>query len=115
MTTGQSRSTPGTRLRAGKANNESRLVLIEGPLMLFPTSKPPEAVRRNWKTGNIHMADPIERARCGPLGEGEVSQSMAGRIGSSSNFTVMARAPMRIWRSRSAATWIKELSYLERR
>ena len=37
----------GTRLRAGKAINEDGLVLIEGPLMLFPTSKPPEAVRRN--------------------------------------------------------------------
>jgi hypothetical protein len=52
----------GTPLRAGQAIDENGLVLIEGPLMLFPTLSP-RKLFVGIEDGNVHMADPIDERR----------------------------------------------------
>ena len=52
----------GKPLRAGQGVNEDALVLIEGPLMLFPTLNP-RKLFVGIEDGNIHMADPIDERR----------------------------------------------------
>jgi len=52
----------GTPLRAGQPINEEGLVLIEGPLMLFPTLSP-RKLFVGIEDGNIHLADPIDERR----------------------------------------------------
>ena len=52
----------GTPLRAGQPVSENALVLIEGPLMLFPTLSPRKLLV-GIEDGNVHMADPIDERR----------------------------------------------------
>ncbi len=52
----------GRPLRAGQPVNQEALVLIEGPLMLFPTLSP-RKLFIGIEDGNVHMADPIDERR----------------------------------------------------
>jgi hypothetical protein len=52
----------GTPLHAGKPINEEALMLIEGPLMLFPTLSP-KKLFIGIEDGNVHLADPIDERR----------------------------------------------------
>jgi hypothetical protein len=52
----------GTPLRAGRPVNENALVLVEGPLVLFPTL----SLRKLFvsiEDGNIHFVDPVNEQR----------------------------------------------------
>jgi len=52
----------GTPLRVGRPIDDSALVLVEGPLLLFPTL----SIRRLFvgiEDGNIHLADPVGERR----------------------------------------------------
>jgi hypothetical protein len=52
----------GTPLRAGQPINDKSLVLIQGPLMLFPTLTP-RKLFVGIEDGNVHLVDPIDERR----------------------------------------------------
>jgi hypothetical protein len=52
----------GTPLQTGRPVDENALVLVEGPLVLFPTLSP-RKLFVGIEDGNVHLADPINERR----------------------------------------------------